>query len=78
MFNLRVPRNLQLSQDLSPEEVSQAWDYLNSLPLYPVASPDEPLPCPPNNLKNLSDADWFLLDNLLQRELLLKQHSKVH
>ena len=45
--------------------------------------PDHPqlhlaLPDPPENLRHLSAADWLLLDNLLARELNLKEHSPVH
>jgi hypothetical protein len=73
----QIARNLQLSQSLSPEQVSQAWEFLVSLP------PDHPqihlaLPDPPENLRHLSAADWLLLDNLLARELNLKEHSPVH
>jgi hypothetical protein len=35
-------------------------------------------PSPPDNLKHLSDSDWFLLENLLARELNLKSQAALH
>ena len=69
---MRTPRCLKFSQPLEPEDVSQAWEYLFSLSLQ-----KEPPP-PPEHLQNLSDSDWFLLNNLLAQELHSKEHSRVH
>jgi hypothetical protein len=73
---MRTPRNLKFSQPLEPEDVSQAWDYLFSLPLA-LRKQEEP-PLPPEHLQNLSDSDWFLLNSLLAQELQLRDHSPVH
>ena len=70
----RQSKHLQLSESISPEQVSQAWAYLSSLP----ESPLQPQPPLPENLKHLSDADWHLLDSLLMRELNLKLTSQLH
>lgn len=78
MHEPRLPRRLQLSQQLSPEEVSQAWEYLVSLPEPNLYSPEPELPKPPHNLSHLTDSDWYLLSNLLAREELLKSRSLVH
>lgn len=74
----RTPRRLKLSQPLSPEEVSQAWEFLVSLPELNPLNPEQNLPPPPDNLAQLTDSDWFLLSNLLAREELLKSSSPVH
>jgi hypothetical protein len=72
---MRVPRCLKFSQPLEPEDVSQAWEYLFSLPLH--LNQQEPPP-PPKHLQNLADSDWFLLNNLLAQEMYSKEHSRVH
>jgi len=77
MYNPRLPHNVQLSQSLSPEEVSQAWQYLVSLP-QPSEFFQQEEPPLPSNLRHLSDADWFLLGNLLNRELHLKSQQPLH
>ena len=78
MSNPRLPRYLKLSRNLEPEEVSQAWQYLASLP-----EPSQWVPLPqnppvPKNLRRLSDSDWHLLDSLLARELHLKSQASLH
>lgn len=73
----RQPKNLQLSRVLSPEEVSQAWQFLAGLPTQELWVSDVEFN-PPESLQSLSDADWFLLSNLLAREELLKSRSRVH
>jgi hypothetical protein len=77
----RISYRLQLSQSLGPEEVSQAWQYLASLPSLleinqGLSLPEHP-PIP-KNLRCLTDADWYLLDNLLARELHLKSQAHLH
>ena len=75
----RQPKSLQLSRTLSPEEVSQAWQYLVSLPEQELSPLDQPPSLqPPEHLQNLSDSDWYLLSNLLARETMLLSHSQVH
>lgn len=74
-MNLRQPRNLRLSRPLSAEEISRAWSYLADLPDPEVWADPPP---PPQDLQDLSDADWHLLGNLLAREELLKAQSEVH
>jgi hypothetical protein len=54
---------------MSPELVSQAWEFLASL------NPLLPDPPPPPHLSHLTDADWYLLDGLLSREMHLKELS---
>ena len=71
----RQLKSLQLSRQLSPEEVSQAWEFLAGLPTQEIWEQEFN---PPQNLQNLSDADWYLLSNLLAREELLKSRSRVH
>jgi hypothetical protein len=70
-----LPRRVCLSKTLSPEEVSQAWQYLVNLPMPSLLDPEPELPPPPENLKDLSDGDWFLLSNLLAREQYLASQS---
>jgi len=68
---------LQLSSKLSPEEVSQAWAFLASLPPpSPFLSP--PLPQPPENLQHLSNSDWYLLDKLLEQTLEARSQESLH
>jgi hypothetical protein len=57
---------------MEPEDVSLAWEYLFSLP-----NQQEPTP-PPEHLQSLSDSDWFLLNNLLAREMRSKAQSSLH
>jgi hypothetical protein len=81
MSNLRVPNRLLLSHSLNPDEVSQAWEYLYNLSNLPLSSnllPNLLHPQPPGNLEHLSDSDWFLLGNLLARELSLKENLPLH
>lgn len=73
----RALKNLQLSRVLSPEEVSQAWEFLAGLPTQELWVNEIEFN-PPQSLQSLSDADWFLLSNLLAREELLKSRSRVH
>jgi hypothetical protein len=61
---------------MEPEDVSEAWTYLFNLSTLP--SPQEEPPLPPEHLQNLSDSDWFLLNNLLAQELHSKERSRVH
>ena len=70
-----LPRRLQLSSELSPELVSQAWEFLVSLPPPSFLNPEPEYPQPPEHLSHLTDADWYLLDGLLCRELRLKEQS---
>ncbi len=77
MSNRPLPRRLQLSSELSPEQVSQAWEFLVSLPLPNSLNPEPELPPPPKHLSHLTDSDWFLLDNLLYRELRLREQSPL-
>jgi hypothetical protein len=60
---------------MSPELVSQAWEFLVNLPLPNLLNPEMELPPPPPNLAHLTDADWYLLDGLLCREMKLKEQS---
>jgi hypothetical protein len=73
---MRTPSCLKFSQPLEPEDVSEAWQYLFSLPK--LLEQKLEVPPPPEHLKNLADSDWFLLNNLLAQELHLKSHSQVH
>jgi len=68
--------SLTPSQPLEPEEVSQAWSYLSNLPLDQLLDPFLQLD-PPSNLRKLSQADWYLLDRILAREMYLKSRSPV-
>jgi hypothetical protein len=60
---------------MSPELVSQAWEFLASLQPPSFLNPEPEHPLPPENLSHLTDADWYLLDGLLCREMALKEHS---
>lgn len=73
----RQLKSLHLSRTLSSDEVSLAWEYLAGLPPQEMWEPEQVLN-PPPPLQDLSDADWFLLSNLLAREELLKSRSQVH
>ena len=73
----RQVRSLQLSRTLSPDEVSQAWEFLAGLPTQEIWEQEQEFN-PPPPLQNLSDADWYLLSSLLAREELLKSRSPVH
>ena len=73
---MRAPSSLKFSQPMEPEDVSEAWQYLFSLPA--LLEQKKSVPPPPEHLKNLADSDWFLLNNLLAQELHLKSHSQVH
>jgi hypothetical protein len=75
MYQPRQPRNLRLRSAISPEDVSEAWRYLYNLPQPNFLNPDPELPPPPKNLQHLSDADWFLLDQMLAREM---RESAMH
>ncbi len=66
-------RQRRLVQNLSPEEISEAWAYLARLP-----SPDLPQPLLPPHLKDLSPLDWHLLHHLLQQELQERDSSPLH
>jgi hypothetical protein len=46
-----------------------------SLPLPSHLNPEPEYPQPPEHLSHLTDADWYLLDGLLCRELRLKEQS---
>jgi hypothetical protein len=73
---MRTPNCLKFSKQMDPEDVSEAWHYLFSLPKFLEQKLE--LPPPPEHLKNLADSDWFLLNSLLAQELHLKAHSPVH
>ena len=77
MSNRLLPRRLQLSHEMSPEQVSQAWEFLVSLQPPSSLNPEPEYPKPPPHLQHLSDADWYLLDSLLARELQLKAVSPL-
>ena len=77
MSNRPLPRRLQLSSQLSPEQVSQAWEFLVSLPEPSALLSNSEPPAPPPHLSHLTEADWYLLDSLLCRELLLKSQSQL-
>jgi hypothetical protein len=62
---------------MSPELVSQAWEFLASLQPPSFLNPEPEHPLPPQNLSHLTDADWYLLDGLLCRELNLKEQSPL-
>ena len=70
-----LPRRLQLSSEMSPELVSQAWEFLASLQPPSFLNPEPEHPLPPKHLQHLTDADWYLLDGLLCREMTLKEQS---
>jgi hypothetical protein len=72
----RLPPFLQFSHDLSPEEVSQAWEFLYNLPEPTQLHPESPEP--PEELHHLSAVDWLLLNNLLHRELALRDSQPQH
>jgi hypothetical protein len=60
---------------MSPELVSQAWEFLASLQPPSFLNPEPEHPLPPKHLQHLTDADWYLLDGLLCREMTLKGQS---
>jgi hypothetical protein len=62
---------------MSPELVSQAWEFLVNLPPPNLLDPEPEFPQPPENLSHLTDSDWYLLDSLLNRELKLKEQSPL-
>jgi hypothetical protein len=62
---------------MSPELVSQAWEFLASLQPPSFLNPEPEHPLPPKHLSHLTDADWYLLDGLLCRELSLKEMSPL-
>jgi len=68
MRSSRLPEFLHLN--LPPEQVSLAWAYLASLESHPQ-------PLPPA-LENLSDVEWYLLEELLQQQLQLKASQPLH
>ena len=72
-----LPRRLQLSSEMSPELVSQAWEFLVSLREANPLQPEQDFPAPPQHLSHLTDADWYLLDGLLCREMKLKELSQL-
>ena len=69
MYQPRQPRNLRLKSAISPENVAEAWRYLYHLPQPNFLNPDPELPPPPKQLQHLTDSDWFLLDQMLAREM---------
>ena len=62
---------------MSPELVSQAWEFLASLQPPSFLNPEPEWPEPPPHLQHLTDSDWFLLDNLLVREMKLRDRSPL-
>ena len=72
-----LPRRLQLSNEMSPELVSQAWEFLANLQPPSFLNPEPEYPIPPEHLSHLTDADWYLLDGLLCREMALKEQSQL-
>ena len=72
-----APKHLRLSKDLSPELVSLAWSFLSNLQPPSHLNPEPEWPDPPEPLQHLTDADWYLLDSLLCRELKLKEASPL-
>ncbi len=77
MYQPRQPRNLRLRSAISPEDVSEAWRYLYSLPQPTFLDPEPELPQPPKHLQHLSDSDWFLLDQMLAREMKQQSESSL-
>lgn len=77
MYQPRQPRNLRLRSAISPEDVSEAWRYLYNLPQPSLLNPEPELPQPPKNLQHLSDSDWFLLDQMLAREMKQQSESSL-
>ena len=73
----RLPKCLRLSSELSPDEVSQAWEFLANLQPPTFLNPEPEWPEPPPHLQHLTESDWFLLDNLLAREMKLRQSSPL-
>ena len=71
------PPNLQLQlpskENLTLEELSQAWEFLADL--YHRA--DGQL-VPPRQLQRLQLEDWILLSDLLARELAMRERHGVH
>ena len=74
----RLPKSLQLISQLSPEDVSQAWAYLASLPEPSQFNPEPESPLPPSSLRHLTSGDWFLLSNLLLQELHQRETQLLH
>lgn len=70
MHSSQHPEFLHLN--LPPEQVSLAWAYLASLDL---SRPPSPLP---PELEKLSDAEWYLLEELLQHQLRLRSVQSLH
>ena len=60
-------------RELSPEEVSQAWAYLDRL-----WSPDDPQLPPPPNLSHLHEEEWLMLGRLLRHEQYLRRVLPLH
>ena len=58
----------QMLQNLSVSQLEKALSWLDS----PVQSP------PPEELLELTQVEWFLLDRLLQELLIEKQSSRLH
>jgi hypothetical protein len=58
----------QMLQNLSVNQLEQALIWLDS----PVQD------APPEELLELTQVEWFLLDRLLQELLLEKEHSRLH
>ena len=64
---------LPSNRSLTLAELSQAWEYLESLPQYPLGEWN-----PPSNLKELSLLDWEVVSHLLLEEFHQKSESEVH
>jgi hypothetical protein len=63
---------------MKPSEVSQAWEYLAQCP-QPTQWEENPRqPRVPRNLRRLSDADWYLLSNLLSQAMYQKEQASLH
>ena len=58
----------QMLTNLSVEQVEQALQWLDS----PVQS------APPQELEQLSQVEWYLLDQMLQNLILEKRFSSLH
>ena len=60
-------REKQMLDKLTPQQVEQAFQWLDS----PVQS------YPPEELKSLSEVEWFLLERMLQGLLAEKEQNRV-
>ena len=67
-FTKQNQREQKMLQNLSHQQVELALKWLDS----PVQSP------PPPELEDLTQVEWYLLDQMLQTLLKERDHSPVH